>query len=306
MRRHPHGRLALITVVGLWLIGCGAPPDLIALNGESQTAFRQAEKLFTEGKAPEVVRLLLPVRLLHPDDDRVQGLIDKLPLDQVHALLHDSLLGFNKGKRAPIDASVTSRILLYLPDRLLDLLDVFGVEVNFGPQAGAGFWLTRAMQAKAFFGSTAGLGVYQKRNIGGRTEASAELVIGPGGGSALAGGRGGTGGVDGISTALPLHLPSEELYQVYRDYWGIGAKVGAGIVGVEFEFHILELADFLGGWFLADFLNDDLATTRRLRFNRNQQETYEKLIRMIGELSPEGMQEYWSKYPHVFPEGREN
>ena len=78
-----------------------------------------------------------------------------------------------------------------------------------------------------------------------------------------------------------LHL-CETCYQEYLDYWAIGAKVGAGILGVEFEFHTVELADFLGGWFFWDPGNDDLATTRMLRFNENLADTYEKLMRMIG------------------------
>ena len=54
---------------------------------------------------------------------------------------------------------------------------------------------------------------------------------------------------------------------------------------------------------LLDLLNDDLATTRMLRFNANQADTYEKLMRMIGALEHEQLQAYQKEYPEVFPEG---
>ncbi len=292
----------LLVLLGALICGCGSPPDYIALNSESQTAFRQAEQLFEQDKVEEGVRLLLPVAKLHPEDDRVKALLEKLTPEQQEALLESTLLGFNKGKRAPVDSSVLARVFFYLPDRIFDMLDVFGFEINFGPQAGAGFWMTRAMQAEAFLGTTAGIGIYQKRNIGGRTEALVELTLGPAGGTALAGARGGTGGADSTATALVLHFPTAELYQEYRDYWALGAKVGAGFLGFEFEFHMVELVDFFGGWFLWDPLNDDLATTRMLRFNENQQDTYEKLIKLIGKLEPEDLKAYQEKYPEVFPE----
>jgi len=56
--------------------------------------------------------------------------------------------------------------------------------------------------------------------------------------------------------------PDDLLYQEWRDYWSLGASVHALLLGVEFDFHPVELADFLGGLVGFDLGHDDQVTTR--------------------------------------------
>ncbi len=56
-------------------------------------------------------------------------------------------------------------------------------------------------------------------------------------------------------------------------------EYGGRLVGLEFDFHPIQIFDFLGGVLFIDFAHDDLATTRRLRFNAVESQ----LIRSLNE-----------------------
>jgi hypothetical protein len=84
-------------------------------------------------------------------------------------------------------------------------------------------------------------------------------------------------------SAAGLQRPSGYIYQHERDYWGIGGKVIALVVGAEAELHPLELADALAGLLFIDFLRDDVGHTRGLDLSGADEEAMNSLI---GTLTP--------------------
>jgi hypothetical protein len=101
-----------------------------------------------------------------------------------------------------------------------------------------------------------------------KSQAEAGLTLIALGAQTYAGALVGTSGVySSADSSNGLHRPMARLYQDLRDYWALGASATAGFIGVEVDLHPLQLADFFAGIVGVDFLNDDLAHTRRLRLD---------------------------------------
>ena len=73
-----------------------------------------------------------------------------------------------------------------------------------------------------------------------------------------------------VDSLVGMHHPSDRLYQEIRDYWAVGASATVGAVGFEADVHLLQIVDFLAGWVGIDFLHDDFAHTRALRFDATE------------------------------------
>lgn len=292
----------LIVVFSVLLAACQSTPDYAVVHSNAQSAYHHAETHVKKENYEEAVKMLNPVMELHPNDPSIRELEQEIPEEKFKDLTESSMLGYNQTKAIPARKGILAQILLYLPDRILDLLDIVSMSVNVGPQIGAGFWTTRAIQAVAFTGSTVGLGWYQKRQLGLKTNAAADLAIGPVGASALSANRVGTGLVDSTSEGILLHTPGHDLYQTFRDYWGIGAEVGLALFGFRMEFHPVELGDFFVGLFTFDFLRDDFASSRSPQFTELQYDTYKALNKNLGNLSPNKIRLYKDQYPDLFPE----
>ncbi len=173
------------------------------------------------------------------------------------------MLGSNVANREPVERSVFVQALLYLPDRILDLGDVFSFDVHVGIGALANVHVTRAMQSGAGVREVLGFGWHERRSLGFRNQGDANIFIPILGMEAAHVSQIGTSGIDSVADGtLGLIGPSDPLYQEYRDYWAVGAQVTAGVIGVDFDFHPVQFADFLLGWTTFDFLNDDFASTR--------------------------------------------
>lgn len=288
----------------LALPACAPKVDMRTLNNQVRSAVEEGEALIDEGKMEEGVKMIQMVQTFHPNDPKLNAVLDKVPSEILEGLSESSMLGFNKKKlRAPHKASVAEKVLWYFPDRIKDFFDMFTLEVNVGPQIGVGAWVTRAGQAVVYTGSTAGIGFYQKSGPGGRAESSFDIAAGPVGGTVVAGAKGGIFGPGGTTASVvALHKPSEELYQNYRDYWGIGGKLGLIVVGFEAEYHPVEIVDFLAGFVLIDVLNDDMATTRRMKYNRIQKELVKSFGQSLRGMKKNDIEKYKSKYPLLVPE----
>ena len=128
--------------------------------------------------------------------------------------------------------------LLYLPNRVLDLFDMFRVRARVGPGVAVGARLTKYVQAYVGTYASVYAGI-----PGPRLEPAPHSPIGfeTYNGIALsvfdATADGGFG---------PDYSPTE-----------IGAGVQLAILGVDLGFDPVELADFLSGWFGADIREDD-------------------------------------------------
>lgn len=293
-------RLILIFASILFITNCSTP-DIKAVNRGAIKLLEESDLLMAEGKIAEAARLLYVIKELHPNDIEIQTRIDKLTEEQKIIIEERPYLGFNKSRRGIEDPEpgVLARILYYIPDRIIDLLDVVSFDINYGFQIGAGIWFTRAIQNVAYTGSSIGFGYYQKKQLGLKSEGSTEFVLFGVGISLVSGARVGTGGVDTSTSLLAFHTPSSALYQEYRDYWGIGAKAGVGLVGAEVEIHPLEIYDFLLGLFLFDPMNDDLATTRKLNYSDEQDLYLKSYLDQVSRLSSNEVEEYKKYHPTV-------
>lgn len=230
-------------------------------------ALRAAEKHREFEMDGEAALLIGAISAIDTDYPGLRDLTDDLdPAARVG--MTRSLLGMNRKFRPQVERSVGARALLWLPDRLLDLVDVVTVGIHLGPGAFADAHVTRAFQVSAGFRTTGGLGLHDHRSLGMKSQAEAGLNVIAVGAQSYAGALMGTTGTRGSSdSSKGLNRPSAPVYQQLRDYWAVGASGTAGILGVEVDLHPLQLADFFAGIVGFDFLNDDLARTRGLKLD---------------------------------------
>ncbi len=230
-------------------------------------AFRAAVAHHEFDLDPEAVVLLDSIAEVDPDYPGLEELTEDLdPLARLG--VEQTILGMNRKPRPQLERSPRARALLWLPDRLLDLLDIVSVGVHFGLGAYADAHVTRALQFAGGFRATGGLGIHDHRSIGMKSQAEAGLTLVAVGVHTYGGSLVGTSGTHASAhSGQGLHQPGSRLYQEFRDYWGLGASATAGFIGVEAEFHPLQLADFLAGIVGVDFLNDDFSHTRGLKLD---------------------------------------
>ncbi len=245
--------------------GCatGLSPEVIDANLDA--AMQRARRLHRDGDSIEAYQFLTKVQQIDPDRPDARELLAVVRSDspELEDLFHKPLLGSNRAVRIPTERPLWARILLYLPDRVLDLLDVLSFDVHVGPGVLVNVHLTRAVQLGAGARAVAGIGWHDHRSLGFLAQSEAEVVIPAVGTSAWAGAMAGTSGIyagsDGI---FDLHRPTIPLYQDFRDYWAVGFSTTAVTAGFDFDLHPLEIADFLAGLLTIDFLRDDFAATR--------------------------------------------
>lgn len=174
--------------------------------------------------------------------------------------------------KAPLPAAPSARrpavsrrgplrpLVFYIPNRMLDLLDVvsFGIGLpslpdSFPSYAHANVHASRAMQAGA--GSTDGwfVGIGYGRAFAWRLR-HRELSLGPLTMCELhRSGRPG-GDVERVGILLPSDPPFE---LGAMDYWAVGGHAGLLLVAASVDAHPAELFDAVAGFFFIDLTGDD-------------------------------------------------
>mgnify|MGYP004712014807 FL=1 len=154
--------------------------------------------------------------------------------------------------------SIGKKLLMYIPNRLLDLLDIVSIELKSGAVIGAEARVTRA------FGIGGEVGTYGSALKGYNRQYGFAVTEGAEGqfffGSAMDLARPLVWGdierywIQG--TNFPL--PSNRIYQEKaRDYWAL--ELGAScLFGVKVSIHPVAIADFFTGLILIDVEDDDL------------------------------------------------
>lgn len=155
---------------------------------------------------------------------------------------------------------VGAKILLYPVNRVVDLLDMFHLDLGFGLGLHANVHATRMAQLGAGGAATSRLG-FDGRKAGMYNETRSEVSVLPF--SIESYSQNGTLGNFGTYDTATQR---EQLYQDVRDYYEVGAAVTAGIVGVQFDVRPSGVVDFLAGWVTLDPQADDLP----IRFTRNK------------------------------------
>ena len=171
------------------------------------------------------------------------------------------------------------KVILYPFNRVIDILDVVSFHAGLEGGVYANAHVTRAAQVGLGAGGGTQLGWWQKRELGAGVSHVAGLALGPFEASTVTDSRAGTRGAEmrGYGVA-GINRPSDFTYQQHRDYWGIGVRAVAGIVGASIEIHPLELGDALAGFFFIDFLCDDFGESTKLKLKSVEVEAMQDLI----------------------------
>jgi hypothetical protein len=254
---------SLLTLGGLLvcvvLTGCATPYSPEQIEYTMQKSLISAQKLADTGKKEEAKLLVGAMDEINPNYAGLKELETKCGYEKTSA----SILGENVRRRAKDDSSIITRIILYVPDRVFDLLDIFSFDIHFGGGVFANAHATRALQAGAGLRSVGGLGWHDYRSLGVESQKEAGLNVLALGAQGYSATRVGTSGIQETSQGMAgIHFPSDLIYQEYRDYWAVGGSVTAVFIGFDFDVHPVQIVDFLLGFIGIDICNDDFAGTR--------------------------------------------
>jgi hypothetical protein len=259
-----------------------------------ERAVGAAQALVQRGQPVEAAQFVRAASRINPQSAGLSELEQALGAQAQLDLFRPSALGINRPRRYEVRRSVPERLLLYLPDRLADLLDTVSFEAHFGPGSYLKAHVTRAAQLGGGVRAVAGLGTYSARSLlGVSARSSAEFSVLPLSVGAAAEGTASAAGVrSGAQLLKGLQQPTDLYYQDFADYWSVGAEATIGLVGVVLGLHPLQVGDFVAGIVGVDFLDDDLSHTRGLQLSAEQGELLERLGSM--ERSRQTMQAYRS------------
>ena len=159
----------------------------------------------------------------------------------------------------PVKAGAGDTLLLYIPNRLVDMADMFSVTLGFGPAIGAKVHCTRYLALGGEVGATAQMVKGYNRQYGfDRSNGwdASFLMIG-GESREVDEPIGSVKKYFYYTTGVPsMDKTPYDFHNGAKDFWLIGAKFAA-LVEFNFELHPVEIADFILGWVFIDIKGDD-------------------------------------------------
>ena len=150
--------------------------------------------------------------------------------------------------------------LLYLPNRLLDLLDIVTVDIGAGAEFGVDAKVTHWLQVGGMYGDKYFLGKDYARQLGGGYASGWNYGF-----LCLASERRYVDETFGTTRefllkrkSLSLAMPKEDFTyaQEIRDFWEVSVNAG-WLITVGVAVHPVEIADFFAGLVLIDLKGDD-------------------------------------------------
>jgi hypothetical protein len=269
----------LLLCLGACASAARAPEDVDQLMSRASAT---AGALVGRQQPAEAAQFVRAMQRIDPTYPGVTALEAQLA-PEVGDLFQPSLLGSNRARRPEIARTPTMKALLYLPDRVADLIDCVTAEAHVGLGYFAKLYATRALQLGGGARAVVGAGTYGNRSlIGSSARGASELTILPLGfvaeGGALVSASGLTWGYQLLGGRL--HAPRSDYYQELEDYWSIGATATLLFVGVDASLHPAQIADFFLGIAGIDFLHDDFAHTRGMEFNLVDEALLRKLVQV--------------------------
>ncbi|OGV34796.1 MAG: hypothetical protein A2020_09750 [Lentisphaerae bacterium GWF2_45_14] len=149
---------------------------------------------------------------------------------------------------------------LYFPNRFLDTVDIFTLELGFGHEVALQPRITNYCKLIGFSGEKYFIGKGFKRQIGGgHTEGWEISAICLTASYRYLDETFGTFDDEFVYDVTNMHIPSPS-NNVYKnkieDFWGVGVFVGC-LASVNVQIHPVEMADLITGIFLIDIANDD-------------------------------------------------
>ena len=155
------------------------------------------------------------------------------------------------------------KLVLYLPNRLFDVMDLITLEVGFcfglGVKGQVTDFAAVGFQAS---GGEATIGC-NGRHLAAAVGFEEYIHLLPVGASILGETRASTSGSYGImSGQAGVKLPADQRYRRVRDFWAVGVQTEAAVVAARTEIHPIELYDLFAGFVLFDPLRDDVGSTK--------------------------------------------
>lgn len=162
-----------------------------------------------------------------------------------------------------VQASVGDKLLLYIPNRLVDFVDIISLSMGFGPAIRVNVHATRVISFGGGVGATAKAIKAINRQYGAGLESGWEtsFMMISAESKELKDNTRGVKSFNYYSTGVPS--TDEKIYEFYdgaRDYWSIGVAGAAGLVELDAEFHPVEFADFFTGFLFIDLKGDDFTS----------------------------------------------
>mgnify|MGYP000865071448 CR=1 FL=1 len=162
---------------------------------------------------------------------------------------------------AATQAQWVDKLALYVPNRILDILDTFTLNIGVGPTLRAELRATHAFQFGAGAGITAKAIKDINRQYGGALENGWRWSF-----SCIRGAsyerRNHTRWVEPyFIDDIGFPSPMARYFDYHKgaiDYWEFGGTLGAGLVEVDLSIHPIEMVDAVLGLVLIDIKGDDL------------------------------------------------
>ncbi len=162
---------------------------------------------------------------------------------------------------AATQAQWVDKVALYVPNRILDILDAFTLNIGVGPTLRAELRLTHAVQIGAGFGITAKAIKDVNRQYGGALQDGWSWYFTCIGGANIER-RNHTRWVSPFLLEVEgFTNPGQQPFDYHKgaiDYWEIGGTLGAGLVEVDLSIHPIDWVDALLGFIFIDIKGDDL------------------------------------------------
>ena len=277
----------LLTLAALPLLACASvtpPGEVEQLLDQAVVSAKASVDLERPVEAFQFVSAADRIDPDHPGLSQLRSTLRNNP--QVRDFVTPTLLGSNRARRYEIAREPAMRALLFLPDRMADLLDCVTFDLNFGPGVFLKYHITRAVQVGLGSRAVVGLGTYANRSLLGTSVwTGAEVSFLPWTAAAEFGGIAGAAGVSsGARSTVGLQRPTDEYFQEFDDYWSVGYTVTLGYFGANWWIHPVQFADFLAGWVGLDFLGDDYAHTRGVALSGADR----ALLRSLGRVVRSG------------------
>ena len=255
-------------LVMFFVIGCQS------FNQEKYDAALQVvenglEEQFTQKKYPQAAILARAILDAEPDNHRALE-IKKVVLQEdgrLDILFNKATLGSNYTDRIASDGgnSIAWGILLYLPNRILDVLDLLNVETGVSAGVGVNVNVTEYGALGAQISAGEVLIGLDRRHLSSRASIRESVEIFPFELGAMGEAHASTGGARAIAyTKAGIKSPLDDVYQKSRDFWAIGAEVQLIPMAFKVGIHPVEMVDLLAGFFFIDILNDDLGTSQSI------------------------------------------
>ena len=163
------------------------------------------------------------------------------------------------GTSSVVKADAGGTILLYIPNRIVDVMDMFSLTLGFGPAIGAKAQVTKYLALGGEVGPTAQIvkGINRQYGLTKQSGWDASFLMISAENREREGSIGSVKDYYYYSTGVPsIDKIPYDLHNGAMDFWSVGGKVAA-LIEVQASLHPVEIVDCLLGWFFIDIKGDD-------------------------------------------------